>query len=114
MTPVAFIGLGAMGSRMAAALLAAGFPLTVYNRNPERARPLEAKGAARADSPREAAAQADIVISMVTDEHASRSVWLDDKSGAIHGLRAGAVAMNRARSHPRGHGRLLRKSLAAM
>ncbi|MGI8738868.1 MAG: NAD(P)-dependent oxidoreductase [Gammaproteobacteria bacterium] len=93
MTPVAFIGLGAMGSRMAAALLAAGFPLTVYNRNPERARPLEAKGAARADSPREAAAQADIVISMVTDEHASRSVWLDDKRGAIHGLRAGAVAI---------------------
>lgn len=93
MTDVAFIGLGAMGSRMAAALLDAGFQLTVYNRNPERARPLEAKGAARADSPREAANQADIVISMVTDEDASRSVWLDDERGAIHGLRAGAVAI---------------------
>lgn len=93
MTRIAFIGLGAMGSRMAAALLAAEFPLTVYNRNPERARPLEAKGAARADSPREAASEADVVISMVTDEDASRSVWLDDRNGAIHGIRAGSVAI---------------------
>ncbi|MGH8503251.1 MAG: NAD(P)-dependent oxidoreductase [Gammaproteobacteria bacterium] len=93
MTHVAFIGLGAMGSRMAAALLDAGFPLTVYNRNPERARPLEASGAVRAQAPREAASQADIVISMVTDEAASRAVWLGEKTGAVHGLREGAVAI---------------------
>ena len=54
---VALIGLGLMGSGMARRLLGAGFPLTVYNRNPERAAPLAAEGAHVAASPREAAAQ---------------------------------------------------------
>ena len=55
---VALIGLGLMGSGMARRLLGAGFPLTVYNRSPERAAPLVAEGAHSAASPREAAAPA--------------------------------------------------------
>ena len=57
---VALIGLGLMGSGMARRLLGAGFPLSVYNRNPERAAPLAAEGAHNAASPREAAARADV------------------------------------------------------
>ena len=45
MTTIAFIGLGAMGSRMVANLLAAGFKLRVYNRDRAKAEPLAAKGA---------------------------------------------------------------------
>ena len=56
-TRVALIGLGLMGAGMARRLLGAGFPLTVYNRNPERASPLAAEGAHVAASPREAAAR---------------------------------------------------------
>jgi 3-hydroxyisobutyrate dehydrogenase-like beta-hydroxyacid dehydrogenase len=44
-TRVALIGLGLMGSGMARRLLAGGFPLTVYNRSPERAASLAAEGA---------------------------------------------------------------------
>ena len=52
---VGFIGLGRMGSGMAANLIAAGHTLTVYNRTPAKAEPLLAKGAHLAKTPGEAA-----------------------------------------------------------
>ena len=52
--PVCVIGLGALGQPMAANLLAAGVPLTVHNRSPERQQPLQAAGARVAASPAEA------------------------------------------------------------
>jgi 3-hydroxyisobutyrate dehydrogenase len=89
-TRVALIGLGLMGSGMARRLLGAGFPLTVYNRNPERASALAAEGAQVAASPREAAARADVVLSMVADDAASRMVWLGEH-GALAGAARGSV-----------------------
>jgi 3-hydroxyisobutyrate dehydrogenase len=90
---VALIGLGLMGSGMARRLLGAGFPLTVYNRSPERAAPLEEEGARVAASPREAAGAADVIFSMVADDAASRSVWLG-KDGALAGAARGAVLVD--------------------
>jgi 3-hydroxyisobutyrate dehydrogenase len=87
---VALMGLGLMGSGMARRLLGAGFPLTVWNRNPERAQALAAEGAHAAATPREAAARADVVLSMVADDAASRAVWLGD-DGALAGAARGAV-----------------------
>lgn len=87
---VALIGLGLMGSGMARRLLGAGFPLTVYNRNPERAAPLAAEGAHSAASPREAASRADVVLSMVADDAASRAVW-QGGNGALAGVARGTV-----------------------
>jgi 3-hydroxyisobutyrate dehydrogenase len=87
---VALMGLGLMGSGMARNLLAAGFPLTVYNRTPEKAAPLADAGARVATSPRDAAAGAEIVISMVSDDAASRAVWLGD-DGALAGAEPGAL-----------------------
>ena len=87
---VALIGLGLMGSGMARRLLGAGFPLSVYNRNPERAAPLAAEGAHPAASPREAAAGADVVLSMVADDAAARAVWLGEQ-GALAGAARGTV-----------------------
>src|SRR3974377_908588 len=87
---LAFCGLGIMGGGMARRLLAAGFPLTVYNRSPEKAAPLETAGARVASSPAEAAAQADIVFSMVADDVASRGIWLGEK-GALQKAKPGAV-----------------------
>jgi 3-hydroxyisobutyrate dehydrogenase len=75
---IAFLGLGIMGSGMARRLLVNGFPLTVFNRNAEKSKPFAAEGAHAAGSPREAAAQADIIISMVADDNASRSLWLGE------------------------------------
>ena len=87
---VAMIGLGLMGSGMARRLLGAGFPLSVYNRNPARATPLAEEGAHVAASPREAAARAELIVAMVADDAASRSVWLGP-DGALAGAARGAV-----------------------
>jgi 3-hydroxyisobutyrate dehydrogenase len=86
---LAFLGLGIMGSGMAGRLLSAGFPLTVYNRNPERSKAF-ADGASVASSPKEAASRADIVISMVADDAASRTMWLGE-NGALAGAANGPV-----------------------
>jgi 3-hydroxyisobutyrate dehydrogenase len=60
-----------------------------YNRNPARAAGLASSGAAVAKSPRQAAADADIVISMVADDLASRDVWFGE-NGALAGARPGS------------------------
>ena len=90
---VALIGLGLMGTGMARRLLGAGFPLTVYNRNPQRAALLADEGAHVAASPREAAARADIVLSMVSDDVAARAVWLGEQ-GALAGAARGTVLVD--------------------
>jgi 3-hydroxyisobutyrate dehydrogenase-like beta-hydroxyacid dehydrogenase len=64
---VAFIGLGIMGGPMAAHLLDAGFSLRVHNRTAAKAAPLVERGAVACATPREAAAGADAVVTMVTD-----------------------------------------------
>lgn len=87
---VAIIGLGIMGSGMAGRLLSAGFPLTVYNRNQDKSAPFASAGAFVAGSPHEAASKADIIISMVADDIASRGVWLGE-SGALAGASRGSV-----------------------
>lgn len=88
--PVAILGLGLMGSGMARRLLSEGFSVAVYNRSREKADALAAAGATVAASPREAAAKARIVISMVADDVASRAVWLGE-NGAIAGAVPGTV-----------------------
>jgi 3-hydroxyisobutyrate dehydrogenase-like beta-hydroxyacid dehydrogenase len=74
MQTIAFIGLGIMGSPMAGRLLAAGYPLTVWNRTASRAEPLRAEGATVAASPAEAVREADVVITMLADPTAVREV----------------------------------------
>lgn len=76
MSQVAFVGLGRMGRGMAARLLDAGHELAVFNRTPDRAAELGAAGARLASSPRDAADGAAVVVVMVSDDDASRSVWL--------------------------------------
>lgn len=89
-TPVAILGLGLMGTGMANRLLSERFPVIVYNRGREKAEALAADGATVAGSPREAAANARVVVSMVADDAASRAVWLG-KDGALAGAASGAV-----------------------
>ena len=73
---IALLGLGIMGSGMASNLLKAGFPLAIYNRTRSKAEPFAAQGARVASAPCEAAQGVDVIISMVGDDDASRSVWL--------------------------------------
>jgi 3-hydroxyisobutyrate dehydrogenase len=76
---IGFAGLGLMGSRMARNVLDKGFPLTVWNRTPERCRPLADAGAAVARTPRELAEASDVVVACVADPNAvGRVVFPDD------------------------------------
>ncbi len=75
-TKIALLGLGLMGTGMAGRLLDAGYPLTVWNRTPGKAEALKARGARIAESPRQAARDAAVVISMLADVPVCRDVWL--------------------------------------
>jgi 3-hydroxyisobutyrate dehydrogenase len=90
---IALLGLGAMGARMAQNLLNANYAVTIYNRSIDKLQPLLEKGATAAATPKIAAEQADILLSMVTDDDASRSIWLDPETGALAGLKPGAIAL---------------------
>lgn len=89
---VAFFGLGLMGAGMAHRLLEAGFALAVYNRNREKTLPFAAAGARVAGSPKEAAEAAGVIISMVSDDQASREMWLGS-TGALAGAAPGTVCI---------------------
>jgi 3-hydroxyisobutyrate dehydrogenase len=94
MSKVAFLGLGAMGSRMANNLLKAGHELTVWNLTPQPTKALVASGAKPASSPREAAEGNEFIMTMVTNDAASRQVWLDANNGALLGMKPGAIAID--------------------
>jgi len=87
---VAILGLGIMGGGMARRLLSTGFSVRVYNRRREKADSFAEAGAFVAGSPREAASGAEVIISMVADDTASRAVWLGD-TGALAGASRGSV-----------------------
>jgi 3-hydroxyisobutyrate dehydrogenase-like beta-hydroxyacid dehydrogenase len=99
LTDLAFVGLGAMGSRLARRLLDAGYPLTGYNRTPAKARALVDAGLKLAATPREAAAAADVIFTMVTDDDALRSVMLG-ADGVLAGLRPGAILVEMSTVSP--------------
>ncbi|MGB0682293.1 MAG: NAD(P)-dependent oxidoreductase [Magnetovibrionaceae bacterium] len=93
MAKLGFIGLGAMGSRMAKRLIEAGNEVQVWNRSPEPAALMAAAGARVVESPRQAAEGAEAVLVMVRDDAASTSVWLDWASGIIAGLNPGSLCL---------------------
>jgi len=80
------VGLGAMGSRIAARLLDAGHEVTVWNRSLGKVRPLASRGAVVAAAPAEAASQAEVLITMLSDPQALRSVT-DGPRGIAAGAR---------------------------
>ncbi|AJZ89566.1 putative oxidoreductase [Beauveria bassiana D1-5] len=93
MSKITVLGLGAMGARMAARLLAAGHTVTVWNRTSQAAQALVTLGATEAGSPGDAVADAEFVISMVRDDDASRRIWLDERRGALACMPANSVAI---------------------
>ena len=99
MTSVAFVGLGVMGRGMAGRLLDAGFPLAVWNRRRDRTDALAERGARLATSPHDAAAGADVIVSMVADDDASKAVWLGAE-GLLAGARPGTLLIESSTLSP--------------
>jgi len=99
MSTVAFIGLGAMGSRMAMNLHAAGHKLRVFNRDKAKAKPFSDKGVEVFDSPAAAVKGAEFVCSIVSDDGATREVMLS-ASGVINAAAAGTIILDSSTNTP--------------
>src|SRR5260370_10891069 len=87
---VGFIGLGNMGSAIARNLIKMGHTLTVYNRTRSRAEPFAALGASVAETPGEAAADVEVLITMLADDAALEAV-IFAPGNAIEAVPAGGV-----------------------
>ncbi len=94
-----FIGLGIMGQGMAANLLKAGYPVTVWNRTHVKAQPLIDAGARPAESPRDVAARASIIFICVSDTPDVQQVIMGEH-GVIHGAQAGALVVDMSTINP--------------
>lgn len=87
---VAILGLGIMGAGMAGRLLSQDCSLIVFNRNKDKARPFAERGALVANSAAEAAKESEVIISMVSDDAASREMWLG-ANGALQTAAPGTL-----------------------
>ena len=92
MSVVAFVGLGAMGARMAGRLLGAGHEVIVWNRTPAAARPLVELGAELAETPAEAAGRVEAVLIMVADPGALGAVT-EGPEGVAAGVRPSSTVI---------------------
>lgn len=99
MKKIAYLGLGIMGQGMAANLLKAGYPVTVWNRNPARCTALVNKGASQGSTPAEAVAQADVILYCLSDD-----VAVDDlvfgNGGLAGAVKAGQIVVDMTTVHP--------------
>src|SRR6266516_2501368 len=106
---IGLIGMGHMGSHMTPRLISAGYHLTVYDRTREKAQAIA--GATGAETPEEAAAHSDVVISIVTNDAALEEVMCGP-NGVLAGTRAGSVLIDMSTVSPRTSRRLFQASRA--
>lgn len=90
---IGFIGLGIMGQSMAGHLLAAGHPLSVYNRSADKTTALVAKGAQACATPAQVAQQSDVIITMVGYPGDVEQVWLGAQGIIAHASNALLIDM---------------------
>jgi 2-hydroxy-3-oxopropionate reductase len=98
-TTIGFLGLGVMGAPMARNLLAAGYDVVAWNRSPAPLESLAAAGARPADGPAGAAAEAEVLISILKDDAVVREV-LGGPDGAIAAARDGSLVVDMSTVSP--------------
>ena len=96
---IGFIGIGIMGQPMALNLAKAGYKLAVYNRTQSKTEPLERAGARVVSSPAEAARDADVIFTIVSDNAAVEQV-VSGKDGVLETIRPGAVLIDSSTISP--------------
>lgn len=111
MLKVGYIGLGLMGKSIARNILKAGFPLVVHNRSRAAVDELAAEGAVAADSPKEVAAQVDVVFTNLPDTPDVEKVVLGEK-GIIEGAHEGLVFVDNSTIKP-ASSRMIAEKLSA-
>ena len=97
--PLAFLGLGVMGTPMTRNLLKAGYPVTVYNRSPDKAQALAAEGATVAETPAQATANAEIILACLADAQVVDHV-VTGKGGILETIRPGQVFVDMTTNSP--------------
>jgi 3-hydroxyisobutyrate dehydrogenase-like beta-hydroxyacid dehydrogenase len=100
MSTIGFVGLGAMGSRIAGRLIDAGNQVYATNRTKSKAQALLERGLRWRQSPREVAAAADVVFSMVTDDAALQAIT-SGPDGILAGLERGKAYVDMSTVSPR-------------
>ncbi len=90
---IGFIGMGHMGSHMVQRLLDADYQLTVYDRTEEKAQELEQRGALVAPTPKDLAANCQVVMACVTNDEAQHDVMFGP-DGALAGVHAGSIIID--------------------
>ncbi|WP_166358834.1 NAD(P)-dependent oxidoreductase [Pseudomonas akapageensis] len=96
---LAFAGIGLMGLPMCRRLLAAGYPLTVWNRSPDKCAELVAAGARQVHSPAELCQAADVVLLCLADTAVVRDVVFGPQ-GVVEGARAGQLLIDLSSLEP--------------
>ncbi|KAK2966654.1 hypothetical protein RJ640_002352 [Escallonia rubra] len=99
-TRVGWIGIGVMGSAMAARLLSAGYALTVYARTPSKSLPLQTLGARLAGSPADVARTSDVVFTMLGHPSDVRQIVMESPASVLSGLNPNSVVVDHTSSHP--------------
>ncbi|MGE8309932.1 MAG: NAD(P)-dependent oxidoreductase [Pseudomonas protegens] len=94
-----FAGIGLMGLPMCRRLLAAGYPLTVWNRNPEKCAPLVAAGARQVATPAQLCAHADLMLMCLANTEVVREVVFGPE-GIAQGARAGQLLLDLSSLEP--------------
>lgn len=87
---IAYLGLGSMGIAMARRFLTAGYSVTVWNRNPEKAAALVEQGARQAKHPKDAVVDADFIFTMVADDAALEAIALGEQ-GFLKNMKQGSL-----------------------
>jgi 3-hydroxyisobutyrate dehydrogenase-like beta-hydroxyacid dehydrogenase len=90
---ISYLGLGTMGSGMAANLLKAGYELTVWNRSAEKCEPFVRKGARVAGTPADAVHDVDLVIYSLSNDQAVEEIVFDT-DGILSGIKEGQIAID--------------------
>src|SRR5215471_17927106 len=98
-TTIGWIGTGVMGRWMCQHAMSKGFSATVYNRSPEKTKPLVDLGATLAHSPKEVAEKSDVVFSIVGYPKDVREVILGP-NGALAGSKPGTIVVDMTTSEP--------------
>jgi len=102
MLKVGYIGLGLMGKSIARNILKAGYPVLVHNRSQAAVDELVAEGATRANSPKEVAAQVDVVFTNLPDSPDVEKVVLGE-NGIIEGAHDGLIFVDNSTIKPASH-----------
>jgi 3-hydroxyisobutyrate dehydrogenase len=96
---IGFIGLGVMGSRIAANIQAAGYSLVVYDARPEAANSVVERGARRADCPAEVARKSDVIFTSLPGPREVEDVAAGPR-GILEGIRSGGIYVDLSTSQP--------------